>query len=680
MATSQIKVVAQADTFRRISRSRPLHAIGELIWNSLDADATTVVVYFDQNHLTGLKAVIVDDDGNGMTPAEAKEYFSKLGGSWKRPGAQTKTFKRTLHGNQGQGRYKALSIGAWVVWRFFYEQNGEIWEFPVEIVDADPSEVRIGDPAKSKHDKPGCIVTIREPHKQYKNLDSDAAVAELTELLAVYLADYPNVTVSYSYRKLDVMDALLGQFPLTVPAITLPTGEHADESRIRVLEWRHVDRRSLFICNARGFALQQVPTKFQLRKHSFSAYLISDYLEQLEVENRLGLAELDPLAEALVQKAKEAIREHYEGEDKKTATRLIQQWKADDIYPYKEDPKSNVEDAERKVFEIVAVKIHSHSSEMDAAPRSVKALQLELLRHAIETGPNQLRDLLAKVVELPKREQDDLSKLLEETTLSSIISAAKVISDRLNFLRSLYQIVYEYEKDGRIKERSQLHRILALNAWIFGEEYMVSVDDRDLTAVLKAHKNHLDEGILIDAPVKHIDQKKGVVDLMLSRLLRRHRADEVEHLVVELKRPGVPVGLAEINQIRKYAASIERDGRFETRKGVVWQFWVISDKLNEDGIYEAESDVSGRGMIRDTPTAKIFIKTWDQLINECKSRYQFVQERLNFNAQDDRSMRYLRKEHAALLEGVTVLSDTAEPANAEPAEAAARAFSDHSRS
>src|SRR5262250_1516948 len=129
MATTQIKVVAQADTFRRIARARPLSAIGELIWNSFDADATTVTVYFDQNQFEGLKAVIVEDDGNGMTPAEAEEYFSKLGGSWKRPGSRTKEFQRFLHGSQGQGRYKSLSIGGWITWRFFYEEQGQILEF-----------------------------------------------------------------------------------------------------------------------------------------------------------------------------------------------------------------------------------------------------------------------------------------------------------------------------------------------------------------------------------------------------------------------------------------------------------------------------------------------------------------------------------------------------------------------
>ncbi len=658
MAAAHIKVVAQADTFMRIARARPLSAIAELIWNSLDADAEEVVVYFDRDQM-GLKGIIVEDDGLSMTPTEAEEHFGKLGGSWKRPGARTKKHQRALHGNQGQGRYKSLSIGRSVTWRFFFENGGAISEFTVEILSSDPSQVRISEAKISDSLKIGCIVHIREPHKQFKNLESYESSQELTELLAIYLADYPALRISFAGYQLKVADAIQNQFKIKVPDVVLPSGEHAPESEIRMLEWRHVDRRSLFICDARGFALQQISTKFQLKKHSFSAYLTSSYLDQLEQENRLALTDLDPLAELIIQAAKDAIKEHYEAEDKKEAARIIQEWKAAKIYPYEDNPKTSIEEAERKVFEIVAIKIHTAHTEMMTAPKVAKALQLELLRHAIETGPSQLRDLLSRVVELPKREQDDLSRLLEETTLSSIISAAKTVTDRLNFLRALYQIVYEYEKEGRIKERSQLHRILSLNPWLFGEEFVVSTDDRDLTAVLRAHKKLLDDDIIIDDPVKHVDQARGVVDLMLSRLLRRHRANEVEHLVVELKRPGVPVGLKEINQITKYAASIEMDPRFKTRDGVVWHFWVVSDELDDMAAYQLRADKTGRGIIYDTPTAKIYVKTWDQLIEECKSRYQFIQERLNFTARDDRAMKYLRKEHAALLENIFVESDGA---------------------
>jgi len=580
LATGSIKVEAQADAFLRIARARPINAIAELVWNAVDADAANVTVYFDETDL-GLSGIIVEDDGVGATPSEAREFFRRLGGSWKKPGARTKRHNRVLHGSQGQGRYKSLSVGRSVCWTYFFDQDGTIHEFTLRMLGDAPADVTVSDPKVSRRQSTGCIVEIREPVRQFKSLDDDDTVLEFTELFALYLCDYPGVNISYAGTRLDPSAAIRNQFLLTVPAIALPSGERTDEGSLRIIEWKHLDRRSLFVCDPQGFALQQLPARFHLRKHSFSAYLQSSYLDVLHNEGRLDLAELDPLAAAIIDAAKDAVKLHYDQEEKKEAARIIQEWKSAKVYPYDDEPKSDVEKVERQVFEIVAVKLQTASSELASASRTSKKLQLELLRHAVETGPSQLRDILSKVVDLPKREQEDLSKLLEQTTLSSIICASKVVSDRLDFLRGLYQLVYEYEGSGRIKERSQLHRIIAQNPWLFGEEYVVSTDDRDLTAALKAHKKYLGEDIVIDEPVKHVSQQKGVIDLMLSRLLRRHRPNEVEHLVVELKRPGVPVGTDEITQINQYAASVEADGRFATREGLTWTYWVISDRLDK---------------------------------------------------------------------------------------------------
>lgn len=661
MATGSIKVEAQADAFLRIARARPVNAIAELVWNAVDADAANVTVYFDESDL-GLSGVIVEDDGVGATPTEAREYFRRLGGSWKKPGARTKRNNRVLHGSQGQGRYKALSVGRSVSWTYFFEQNGSIHEFKLHMLGDAPADVAISEPKPSKRQSTGCIVEIREPVRQFKNLADDDTILEFTELFALYLCDYPGVHISYAGTRLDPSAAIRNQFVLPVQPVSLPSGERTDEGSLRVIEWKHLDRRSLFVCDPQGFALQQLPARFHLRKHSFSAYLQSSYLDVLHNEGRLDLAELDPLAAAVIDAAKDAVKLHYDQEEKREAARIIQEWKSSKIYPYDDEPKSDIEKVERQVFEIVAVKLQSASTDLAAASRTSKKLQLELLRHAVETGPNQLRDILSKVVDLSKREQEDLSKLLEQTTLSSIIGASKVVSDRLDFLRGLYQLVYEYEGSGRIKERSQLHRIIAQNPWLFGEEYVVSTDDRDLSAVLKAHKKFLGDDIVIDEPVRHVSQQKGVVDLMLSRLLRRHRPNEVEHLVVELKRPGVPVGTNEITQINQYAASVEADGRFATREGLTWTYWVISDRLDKMGKWQVDADKTGRGLIRDTPSTKIYVRTWDQLIEENKARYQFIQERLNFTASDERAMSYLRNEYASFLEGVTVKSDSVEAA------------------
>ena len=178
----------------------------------------------------------------------------------------------------------------------------------------------------------------------------------------------------------------------------------------------------------------------------------------------------------------------------------------------------------QQVFDIVAVNVQEFTPELAAATPKARALHLRMLRHAIERGPDDLQMILREVLDLPERKQKELAALLQETTLSAIITAAKTVADRLKFIAALESIVFDLETKGRLKERSQLHKILAENTWVLGEEYNLWASDKDLKRVLEKHRAVLDPDIVIDDPVKVIGKKRGIVDLMLSRATRRHRA------------------------------------------------------------------------------------------------------------------------------------------------------------
>ena len=135
-----------------------------------------------------------------------------------------------------------------------------------------------------------------------------------------------------------------------------------------------------------------------------------------------------------------------------------------------------------------------------------------MLRQAIEKSPEELQVILNEVLRLPKRQQEELAELLRDVSLSSIISSAKIVADRLKFLTGIEAVLFDPEPKKRLKERSQLHRIVAQNCWMFGEDFMLSVDDQSLTEVLRSHKKILGEDIVIDAPVKHVSQERGIVD------------------------------------------------------------------------------------------------------------------------------------------------------------------------
>lgn len=116
--TERFVVQVDADQFDVLARpTQPLAGIAELIWNALDAEAETVNVTIARTELDGVEEVSVTDDGHGMTHDESSRDFRKLGGSWKKTRATSKNGKRSLHGKEGSGRFRAFAVGSTLEWK-----------------------------------------------------------------------------------------------------------------------------------------------------------------------------------------------------------------------------------------------------------------------------------------------------------------------------------------------------------------------------------------------------------------------------------------------------------------------------------------------------------------------------------------------------------------------------------
>jgi hypothetical protein len=302
--------------------------------------------------------------------------------------------------------------------------------------------------------------------------------------------------------------------------------------------------------------------------------------------------------------------------------------------------------------------VKKHLPDFATAPKQAKAFQLRMLRQAIERGPAELQLILRHVLELPERKLQELAKLLEEADLANIISASKMVADRLKFINGLETLLFDLKSKKHLKERSQLHRILADNTWVFGEEFSLTVDDQSLTEVLRKHRKLIGEDVVIDSPVKRIDGKVGIVDLMLSRSVPRNRSHEREHLVVELKRPNVPVGSKEIIQVETYAMTVAADERFR-HLDTKWSFWVVSNDLDSYAQNRTKQKDKPRGLAFDNDQVRVWVKTWSEILAEATSRMRFVQEHLKANVDKDRSLTYLQQTYEKYLSGIELDDDEA---------------------
>jgi len=234
-----------------------------------------------------------------------------------------------------------------------------------------------------------------------------------------------------------------------------------------------------------------------------------------------------------------------------------------------------------------------------------------------------------------------------------------MVADRLNFINGLETMIFDKELKQTFKERSQLHRILVNNTWIFGEEFALTVDDRSLTEVLRAHLTAGMRKILVDEPVKRIGGRQGIIDLMLSRRVPTIREEELAHLVVELKAPTVVAGSKETEQIRSYAFAVQEDQRFRcvpTR----WSFWLVVNDMDEYVRKETHMKEKPEGLLWESDelniSTRVWVKTWAQIIHDCRVRLKIFQQALNITADKDVGLEYLKKTYARILLGV----DTAE--------------------
>jgi hypothetical protein len=181
----------------------------------------------------------------------------------------------------------------------------------------------------------------------------------------------------------------------------------------------------------------------------------------------------------------------------------------------------------------------------------------------------------------------------------------------------------------------------------------IHVDDQSLDAVLAKHlelirgeQEQVDNG----TGVTLIDGSRGIVDLMLSRRIPQPRAEEREHLVIELKRPSQKLTEKVVSQIMDYAFAVAEDERFRDTK-TKWHFMAVCNEMDKTVERRARNKNMPFGLIHDDPDIdmKIWVKTWSHVLDSCKGRLNFFQQRLEYDSQRTDALEYLNELYSAYL-------------------------------
>lgn len=683
----EFSVSVGADHISALSRARkPVLGIAELIWNALDADATRIRVVITPNDLRGVESVQVEDNGTGISPQELEAAFGHLGDSWKRQATVTKSLGRALHGKKGVGRYRALAVGDSVTWETRYSDGSQTMAYTIEFDSVDKRKVRATDPVVTG-EPPGTRVLVHNITAKYDTLSIEGARAEITEHFAIYLRQYPNVQIVYDGREISPTELIKAETDIEYDYLAEDGKSYPQ--RLTILEWRVPIGRAIFLCSRNGFSFRELQAGIHAPGLQFTAYLQSEYVEQLEEINALEI-EIGDLGK-LLEQTREKLRIYNLQWQARQASEVVSEWKQQKIYPFEGTTDNPVEQAQRQVFDVVAASVVKYLPDFKNARAGSKRLTFNLLRQALETSPSSLRKILEEVIGLPKSKQDELAMLLEKTSLSAVISASRIVSDRLEFIQGLRSMLFDDPYKEELLERKQLQRLVAANTWLFGEEYFLMNDDESMLNVLRSlltNKGYQIEDGTVDLKneVEFEGGGTGVVDLALTtapnidqqeeeatpgaiigKTLARSLGQPMHNLVIELKRPTQKITPKVLQEVRAYAFAIANDERFA---GIParWTFWALSNQLTNQAEEESNQRNMQPGVVyQNEPKAgrpieyTIISKSWGQVLDQAAQRLEFFRANLAYSPSFSQGRDFLSATYSDFIPRVGDFADLALP-------------------
>ncbi|OUD97219.1 DNA mismatch repair protein [Clavibacter michiganensis subsp. michiganensis] len=637
---------AGGDLVTRLARERdPVRAVVELVWNAIDAEADTIRVAFARSDMNAIESVTVEDDGHGISSDEVQATFGRIGGSWKALATRSKNAKRGLHGKLGEGRLRAFALGSRVTWASESVNTAGDRERVVIEGAKERAEPFSWEAQPSTATKTGTVVAaLNEQDRSLNSLISDTTLTTLSSHFAPVLLNDETLAIVFDRAKLDPADEILHD---TTISIVLDSDPEAAIS-VRIIEWRTGKHRAVYFGeDAERFVVEMSGAELDSQA-AFSAYVTWNGFD-VDSLSGLGLGEMAPDPAGAVWRAtRTAVKDHFASRRRARRRDQIDEWKSKGIYPYKQEPTTKADKAERAVFDIVSsALVPQIPNRKDGAQ-----LTLNLLRDALKTDPENLAVLVSEFVALSEQDRQVLTKLLGETSLAGVIRSANLVTSRSKFLAGLEHLLFDPEDSKKVGERDHLHKILEHELWIFGEEYHFMNSERGLTQMLRTHLKleGLPDGKV--EPVKRWHGKSGRVDLHVAAKSQEH--DRVRHLVVELKAPDVTAGRAERDQIEDYVNVVVKTPAFASDRAN-WNFILVVTDYDEVIENSFKSDNREIGLVLEPeqkpgrPEVRAYVRRWSDIIAENKRRLDFVTSSLEFDPSIAEGLAFIREEYAEMI-------------------------------
>ena len=604
----------------------------QIIYNSLDASASKIEIFITENKLGGIEEIKVVDNGIGI-PAPDKgnlsDPFLTLGFSNKKIGDQNK-FGRNIQGKAGEGRFKGYTLGNNLEWKTKTSKTNTI----ITLNITEPQRFKITDNAHLSEitSLTGTIFTATSCERI--KLPSIEKLKEHLEKFFLTIVDNEQIQIKLNNNILTSKTHILHQKEKNLP-------KPNNEVKAKTIIWKNttMENNKLFWCDHHYNTLLEVSLDASKKKTNHSLYIASKRIEKAKHENQLQMSAMDPVFLEIESQAKDSMEKFLIASEKSDAGNIINQLKKEKIYPFSTTKSaSEVDQKTQAVYDAIIVKLNQTKPAIFKT--KYRKYIVETLKLIIEKEPEHFAKILKELIGLTPEETEDFAKLLDRTPLSSVIKTSQTLISRLDFIQSLKNMVYGNLSET-IKERSQLHKVIEKETWVFGEQYNLMTSDKSFNTTIKAIRKNI-KNFCGDCK---IEGGQRISDLFLTQ--KTFTGKEPHALIVELKRPNVSIGKDETQQIKDYYDIIKKRSEFTN-----WRvsLFLISSKIDEN-IFQGEISDHHTGEMnysKTNPTKKLYIKRWGDIIDSNELGLEELRKSLDMNLGPEDGSKYLKENYGNL--------------------------------
>lgn len=614
-------------------------AISEYIWNGFDANASEIVISVDSNELGFINEFFIKDNGTGINIENIEETFGNFLDSQK---IQTFNKDGFVKGKKGKGRYSFGHFSNKAIWNtVFKTQDEEYLNYKIEIVKGSLHNFTTSEKIISKTKETGTTVSF----ESFTKLTADLIINEsFYDFLACEFGWflYLNKDLGYTIR---VNDHEVDYLSIIERTVDFKENFGDFSFDIKFIRWKKNigDKYYYYFLNQEKKEVERKHTSFNNKTEDFhhSVYVESPYFENFKLSNSDSPTfdfDLKDQNDNVFKKLLEFLKDKLSIEEKLfikefKAKEIVIKYNKQNIFPQFKDNKYEQlrkVDLENVVKEIYCVQPKIFQGLNVPQSKTIVGF-LNLLLDSEQR--EDILNILDKIVQLTNDERTELSKALNRTKLTAIVSLVKLLENRYNTVQVLKKLVFDFEKFTN--ERDHIQKIIESNYWLFGEQYHLVSADKNFETLLNNYLSFLESG---NEEYQKIDSKSRLKrpDIFIARQneIPDSKSNELtieENIIVELKRPSVVIGKAQYDQIEEYIRIIIKEPRFSSELRQ-WKLYLVGKEV-DDWIIDRYSSQKAKGqrfLVESVRNYEIYALKWDDLFKIFEIKHKHLIDKLDF--------------------------------------------------